>query len=89
MTKWTLKCNGTEKTFSAWGIRNVKREKASQQIDTVTFDQPHATALDDPLFAEGSTVEIFRDDGGDVGKKRWFYGRAEDAGVSKSGGRPD
>lgn len=85
MTTWTLKSNGKEKTFAEWGIRNIKREMASQQIDTVTFDQPHATALDDPLFAEGSIVEIFRDDGGSVGKKRWFYGRAEDASVSKSG----
>jgi hypothetical protein len=83
--KWTLKYNGTEKKFAEWGIRNVKRTMASQQISTVTFEQPHATALDDPLFAEGSIVEIFRDVGGDNGKKRWFYGRVEDASVSKSG----
>jgi hypothetical protein len=80
---WTLKYNGAEKTLAAWGVRNIKRALVSQDIDTVTFDQPHATALSDPLFAEGGIVEIFRDDG--AGKKRWFYGRAEDAAPFKSG----
>jgi hypothetical protein len=77
---WTIKYNGEEKTLAEWGVKNVRRVVVSQDIDTVTFDQPHATALDDPLFEEEQIVEIFRDE------VRWFYGRAEDAAPYRSGG---
>lgn len=81
MTIWTLKYNGTEKTFAEWGIRNVRKNVQSLDIDTVTFEQPVASAYEDPLFAEGAIVEIFTDttDEEDGEKARWFYGRAEDA----------
>jgi hypothetical protein len=70
---WTLKYDGEEKPLAEWGIRAVKLRLTSQAIDALTFVQPAASDLDDPLFEEGGIVELFRDD------ERWFYGRAEDA----------
>jgi hypothetical protein len=86
MSFWTLKYNGKEKPLADWGIKNLHRTLVSQDIDTVTFEQPHATALAAPLFPEDAIIEIFRGDEEDGEEKvRWFYGRVEDAGRFRSG----
>lgn len=48
----------------------------NQAVDTVTFRQPTASMLDEPLFKAGDIVELYRDD------KRWFLGRAASPGTS-------
>lgn len=73
MSLWTIKYNGTEKGLAAWGVKNVVRSLVSQGMDTLTFTQPAASATEDPSFAEGQILELFRDG------VRWFYGRVEDA----------
>ena len=60
----------------------------SQGIDALTFVQPCASLLDDPIFKEGEILELFRRNGDETSKTdfgvRWFYGRVEDATFANS-----
>jgi hypothetical protein len=67
---WTLRdANGVEKTAAEWGLRGVTRERINQRPDMVTFCAAGTASDADPIFAYGSTVQIFRNGTG------WFYGR--------------
>ena len=66
---WTLKdANGVTKSLADWGLRALTRELINQKTDLVTFcaDGPSDA---DPLFAIGSTVQLYRNG------TPWFYGR--------------
>ena len=67
---WTiLDANGVEKSVADWGLCEVTRERINQMTDTVTF-RAEATPSDaDPIFAHGSTVQLFQNG------TPWFYGR--------------
>ena len=69
-SEWTmLDADGVEKSVADWGLCEVTRERINQMTDTVTF-RAEATASDaDPIFAHGSTVQLFQNG------TPWFYGR--------------
>jgi hypothetical protein len=79
MSLWSLQYKGEKKTLREWGVNRVRRNRVSQGIDTVQFNQPVLDMLADQQFAEGEIIEIFREE------ERWFYGRVEDAARSKAG----
>ncbi len=67
---WTLRdANGVEKSLDDWGLLGVMRERINQAADLVTFRAEGVASDADPLFAHGSTVQLFR------GGVPWFYGR--------------
>ena len=67
---WTLRdATGTEKSMADWGLFDLTRELINQATDQVTFRAASAASDADPLFAYGSTVQLFRNG------TRWFYGR--------------
>jgi hypothetical protein len=67
---WTLRdANGVEQTAAAWGVGELVRTRVNQQVDTVTFRASGRGSDADPLFAYGSTVQLFQDGA------PWFYGR--------------
>jgi hypothetical protein len=66
---WTLRdAGGTEKAVAEWGLREVTRERINQAPDLVTF-RAETPSDADPIFAHGSTVQLFR------AGVPWFYGR--------------
>ena len=67
---WTLRdSNGVEKSAADWGVTELARMRVNQQADTLTFRAAGRGSDADPLFALGSTVQLF-----DSGAP-WFYGR--------------
>ena len=67
---WTLRdSNGTERSLTDWGLSQVTRERVNQRADLVSFRATARGSDGDPLFAHGSTIQIFRNG------VRWFYGR--------------
>jgi hypothetical protein len=67
---WTLRdANGVEQSAAAWGVGELVRSRVNQQADTVTFRAAGRGSDADPLFAYGSTVQLFQDGA------PWFYGR--------------
>ena len=66
---WTLTAGGTTKALADWGLRSLARELINQGTDVVTFVADGMAVDADPLFAFGSTVQIFRSG------TAWFYGR--------------
>jgi hypothetical protein len=80
---WTLTHNGTEKTFSAWGIgSDVRLQRVNQAPDQLTFSVPGDMdgAL---LFAYGDPVLIQRNRSSSTGATNtfsagsvWFRGKA-------------
>ena len=67
---WTLRdANGVEKALGDWSLGELVRERINQKPDEVTFRAGGAGSDADPLFAHGSTVQLFRNGTG------WFYGR--------------
>ena len=71
---WTLRdANGVEKSIADWGLRDLVRERINQKPDLVTFRADSAASDADPLFAFGSTVQLFRNGA------PWFYGRVVQA----------
>lgn len=67
---WTLlDATGHLQSLADWGLNDLTRELINQQPDSVTFRAEGRASDADPLFAFGSTVQIFRD--GVV----WFTGR--------------
>jgi hypothetical protein len=67
---WTLRdANGVEQSAAAWGVGELVRTRVNQKADTVTFRAAGRGSDADPLFAYGSTVQLFQDGA------PWFYGR--------------
>lgn len=74
-TTWTLKYDGTEQTFAAWGLSNSVRTRRSQDTDLFTFTAPGADIDGAALFPYAAIIEVFRNVDGTP--TRWFYGRIE------------
>lgn len=71
---WTLRdANGVEKAVVDWGLRELTRERINQAADVVSFRADGRASDADPLFAHGSTVQLFRNG------TPWFYGRVVQA----------
>ena len=70
MSVWTIvDANGVEKAVADWGLCAVTRERVNQMPDLVTFRAENVASDADPVFAYGSTIQLFRDG------VPWFYGR--------------
>ena len=84
MGYWTLIYSGTEKSLADWGISQLRRRRASQSEDKVSFNIARAYDAD-YLFVYDQYIEIWRDKtqvpGTSVapptytGGSRWFIGR--------------
>jgi hypothetical protein len=71
---WTLTdANGTSQALEDWGLRGLTRERINQRTDLVTLIADGRASDADPLFAFGSTVQLFRNG------TPWFYGRVVQA----------
>ncbi|MDR0595830.1 MAG: hypothetical protein LBF94_04045 [Puniceicoccales bacterium] len=65
---WKIFYNGEQYTFAELGIGNVRRLWKNQAIDKLIFDVEGRSIFDDPVFASGSTIKVFR------GEEKWFEG---------------
>jgi hypothetical protein len=67
---WTIRdADGVEKAVADWGLCAVTRERINQAPDLVTFRAEGTPSDADPIFAYGSTIQLFCDEA------PWFYGR--------------
>ena len=66
---WTLKHSGIEKAFADWGLSQPGLRRRSQDIDVLSVTAPSQAFDQDPLFAYGDEVEVWRDG------TRYFVGR--------------
>jgi len=67
---WTLTdANGVNQSMADWGLCGLTRELINQGTDVVTFRAEEAASDAEPIFAQGSTVQLFRNG------TPWFYGR--------------
>jgi hypothetical protein len=67
---WTLTdANGVSQSLADWGLCAVTRELINQGTDLLTFRAAGTPCDADPIFAIGSTVQLFR------AGTPWFYGR--------------
>ncbi|MDR0428572.1 MAG: hypothetical protein LBG86_00875 [Puniceicoccales bacterium] len=77
---WTLGYGDTVKTFSQWGICEVRRRRLNQGCDVLTFRHISSNALKDPpLFEAFHSITIFH------GDERWFQGVITEIPVRGSG----
>lgn len=67
---WAIEYNGSRKSLSEWGVKNLKRTLVSLDIDTLTFEMP-ADVDADGTFAHGATLKLYRDE------VLWFLGRID------------
>jgi hypothetical protein len=76
MTFDTLKYNGTERTFAAWGISRsgCRLTRRNQSIDTFHARIPTANISDDPIFPFEAVVEIRTGRVSDSGADNSFSG---------------
>ena len=67
---WTIRdASGTEMAVADWGLCALTRERVNQMPDLVTFRAENTPSDAAPIFAYGSTIQLFRDG------VPWFYGR--------------
>jgi hypothetical protein len=67
---WTiLDANGTQQSVADWGLCALTRELVNQMPDIVTFRAENTPSDAAPVFAYGSTIQLFRDG------VPWFQGR--------------
>lgn len=76
---WTITYNGAEKTLADWGVTNVARTLASQDVDELSFTADGAGADSTAIFPIKSTIILQRDriqDSGGVWSRGtiWFAG---------------
>jgi len=91
MGYWTLLYNGTEMSLADWGISQLRRRRASQSEDKISFNIARAYDAD-YLFIYDQYIEIWRDktqvQGSSgalptyTGGSRWFIGRITQLPVS-------
>ena len=80
---WLLTYSGTTKSFSDWGLSNLRRNRVSQAQDTVSFSCPGPYDATE-LFPYGSIITIsFQPDVGAT--VPWFYGKVIQVPRSGSG----
>ncbi|MDR1255763.1 MAG: hypothetical protein LBJ94_02470 [Puniceicoccales bacterium] len=65
---WNVSYNGEVHTFAELGMGNVRRFWKNQAVDKLTFDVTGRSIFDEPIFAGGSTIKIYRDG------EKWFDG---------------
>jgi hypothetical protein len=67
---WTMMdANGVTKAVADWGLSALARERINQAPDVLTFRAEGTLSDADPIFACGSTVQLFQNG------TPWFYGR--------------
>jgi hypothetical protein len=78
--EWTLEYGGEKKTFSQWGICEVRRTRLNQGRDVVTFRHISAHSLSEaPTFEAFHRLVIYRD------SEQWFMGTVAEIPVLGSG----
>lgn len=87
MAIYTLKYNGTEKTFADWGLRGGVRVRQSQSASVVTFQHVVESIGQNPIFAHKSKVEIYKQPTDAGSKFRWFVGWVAKTPLSGRGAR--